>query len=106
MDIVSNKADILARNGDKVRVGDICVFITPRGTEVMKITEARDTCSVYAKGVTDSGSRWVCNILRKANADESRLLREILEKEAEFTKWYNQNIMRYGHKEDLRKVRG
>lgn len=88
---------ILARNGESVRIGDICVFATLRGTEVMKITEAVEDGVVYAKGVTDSGTRWTCNILRHATEEESELLKERLEYERAFSEWYNKNITnRYG----------
>lgn len=95
-----------ARNGERVKVGDICVFATLRGTEVMKITEAVEDGVVYAKGVTDSGARWTCNILRHATEEESELLMERLEHERAFSEWYNKNIKRNGRKEDLRQVQG
>lgn len=97
---------INARNGERVKVGDICVFATPRGTQAMKITEIRDADAVYAKGVTDSGARWVCNILRHATEEESELLMERLEYERAFSEWYNKNIKRNGRKEYLRQVQG
>lgn len=82
-----------ARNLKEVKVGDICVFATLRGTEVMKITEAVEDGVVYAKGVTDSGTRWTCNILRHATEEESELLMERLEYERAFSEWYNKNII-------------
>ena len=93
---------ILARNGESVRIGDICVFATFKGTEVMKITEAVEDGVVYAKGVTDSGTRWTCNILRHATEEESELLMERLEYERAFSEWYNKNIKnRYGQNQRL-----
>lgn len=82
---------ILARNGESVRVGDICVFATLRGTEVMKINGTPESGVVSAKGVTDSGRRWACNILRHATDKESKILRERLEYERAFSEWYNKN---------------
>lgn len=90
---------INARNGERVKVGDLCVFATLKGAEVMKITEIRDADVVYAKGVTDSGARWVCNILRHATEKESENLMERLRYESEFSEWYNkQNKLYYGKK--------
>ena len=88
---------INARNGERVKVGDVCVFATLKGTEVMKIPEAVEDGVVYAKGVTDSGTRWTCNILRHATEEESELLMDRLEYERAFSEWYNKNITnRYG----------
>lgn len=87
-----------ARNLREVKVGDICVFATLRGTEVMKITEAVEDVVVYAKGVTDSGRRWTCNILRHATEEESVLLMERLRYEREFSEWYNKKKNDYGKK--------
>lgn len=97
---------ILARNGESVRIGDICVFATLRGTEVMKITGMPESGVVSAKGVTDSGRRWTCNILRHATEEEIKLLMERLDYERAFSEWYNKNIKRNGRKEDLRQVQG
>ena len=86
-----------ARNGERFKVGDICVFATLRGTEVMKITEAVEDGIVYAKGGTDSGARWTCNILRHATEKECENLNARLEYEREFSEWYNEKIKnRYG----------
>lgn len=87
-----------ARNLQEVKVGDICVFATLRGTEVMKITEAVEDGVVYAKGVTDSDRRWTCNILRHATEEESVLLMERLRYEREFSEWYNKKKNDYGKK--------
>lgn len=93
---------ILARNGESVRIGDICVFATLRGTEVMKITEAVEDGVVYAKGVTDSGTRWTCNILRHATEKECENLNARLEYEREFSEWYNDKMKnRHGQNKRL-----
>lgn len=93
---------ITARDGKEVKVGDKCVFATPRGTSVMIITEIRDADAVYAKSATDSGTRWACNILRHATEKECENLNARLEYEREFSEWYNDKIKnRYGQNQRL-----
>ena len=83
-----------ARNGDIINQGSIYLFATARGCEVMKIESIIDSDVVYAKGVCNSGRRWICNILRLARYSESKNLTEFILEQEKFSRWYKDNIMR------------
>ena len=81
-----------ARNGDIINVNDICLFITPTGTELLRIIGQYDSDVVDVRGIHVSGRRWVCNILRLATFEESKRLIEHESIMGDFVRWYNDNI--------------
>ena len=68
------------------------MLITATGYEIMRIENIIDSEVVYAKGVCNSGRRWICNIIRSASLSESENLVRYISEQEKFNKWYRENM--------------